>query len=90
MTLITFHPYRPKNCSALLSGIKLSRQENMEDVNILQQAFPLLTPERHHRDELQPSHKANYTNFINKITQAIGVIFFIINGEVVKQKKTLK
>lgn len=69
--------YRPKNCNVLLSGIKQrSRQENMDDVNIhMQQAFSLLTPERHHRDELQPSHKANSTNFINKITLQIGVIY---------------
>lgn len=76
MISITFHPYRPKNCNVLLNGIKQrSRQENMDDVNILQQAFSLLTPERHHRDELQPSHKANSTNFINKITPEIGVIY---------------
>lgn len=47
----------------------------MDDVNILQQAFSLLTPERHHRGELQPSHKANSTNFINKITLQIAVIY---------------
>lgn len=76
MISITFHPYRPKNCNVLLNGIKQrSRQENMDDVNILQQAFSLLTPERHQGDELQPSHKANSTNFINKITPEIGVIY---------------